>query len=269
VSQTPSPDSPVDDQHLIRYVLDLVPPDEAQRLDEASIIDDRFVERLTAVETDLVDAYVRGTLDPDTRSRFELCYLASPRRRQAVRFATRFVDAVDRASPPEQRRTRWKTTGLLTVAAVLIVTLGSVLLLVRPGFEEGARTAASVPESSGTVVPAAAPLSIVLLPQTRSPGTVPSIVVPRSADAVAVDLRVDDDDFRRYRAVLQDPDTKRVLWRSETLTAEPSPEVLRLLRVPVPATLLQRQSYAIELSGVDRAGRAQVLASYVFVVGGP
>src|SRR4051812_46545951 len=94
--------SPPDEQYLVRYVLDLVPPEEAQRLDEASVVDDEFAVRLTAVETELVDGYVRGTLDAETRARFESVYLASPRRLQAVTFATRFLGAVDRAAPAER-----------------------------------------------------------------------------------------------------------------------------------------------------------------------
>jgi len=86
-----------DDQYLVRYLLGLLPDEEAERLDEAAIVDDEVAFRVRAVEEDLVDAYVAGTLDWDTLQRFCAIYLASPLRREKVRFAERFLGAVDRA----------------------------------------------------------------------------------------------------------------------------------------------------------------------------
>src|SRR5262245_11123541 len=92
-----SPDIVRDDQHLVRYLLGLLPDDEAERLDEAAIVDDELALRLRSVEDDLVDAYVAGTLGWDTRQRFGAVYLASPIRREKVKFAERFLNAIDRA----------------------------------------------------------------------------------------------------------------------------------------------------------------------------
>jgi len=89
-------DSAADRERLVRYLLGFLPEDEAERLDEQSVVNDDVACRLLSVENDLVDAYVRGTLDPGLRRRFESYYLASPRRRQRVRFARRFLAAVDR-----------------------------------------------------------------------------------------------------------------------------------------------------------------------------
>ena len=76
-----------DDQVMVRYLFGSVPEDEAERLDELSIADDAFAGRLSAAENDLVDAYVRGELSGDTLERFQSFYLASPKRREKVRFA--------------------------------------------------------------------------------------------------------------------------------------------------------------------------------------
>ena len=79
---------PGDDDPIIReYLLGRLPEKEAERLDELSIADDEFALRLTAVENDLVDAYVRGDLPSESRDRFRSFYLASPKRREKVRFA--------------------------------------------------------------------------------------------------------------------------------------------------------------------------------------
>ena len=84
-------DSAHDDQHLVRYLLGLLPEDQTERLDEASIVDDGLAARLRSVEEDLVDSYVGGTIDDRILTRFESYYLASPRRREKVRFARQFL----------------------------------------------------------------------------------------------------------------------------------------------------------------------------------
>jgi hypothetical protein len=77
----------VDDQTLRGYLFGLLPRDQTERLDELSVVDDEFAARLDTVESDLVDAYVRGELSGDTLAKFQSVYLSSPRRRQKVAFA--------------------------------------------------------------------------------------------------------------------------------------------------------------------------------------
>jgi hypothetical protein len=77
----------VDDQTLRAYLFGLLPQDQTGQLDELSVADDDFAARLDTVESDLVDAYVRGELSGDTLAKFKTVYLSSPRRRQKVAFA--------------------------------------------------------------------------------------------------------------------------------------------------------------------------------------
>jgi hypothetical protein len=79
--------TPHDENEMIRYLLGAVPDAEAERLDELSVVDDEFANVLSAAENDLVDSYVRGELSGEILKRFNEHYLASPRRRQKVRFA--------------------------------------------------------------------------------------------------------------------------------------------------------------------------------------
>src|SRR5262245_14909326 len=90
----------IGNQHLVDYLLGLLPEEEVERLDEESIADDDVAARLNAVEDDLVDAYVTETLEQSLRTRFETVYLRSPHRREKVKFARRFLAAVDRVSTP-------------------------------------------------------------------------------------------------------------------------------------------------------------------------
>lgn len=140
---------------LVRYLLGLLPEEEAERLDEQSIVVDEFAARLQCVENDLVDAYVSGTLEGDILERFESFYLASPLRREKVKFAERLLAAADRASaaaagnvaPPAARSgvaqvpqrsgraetdarvaPRWRMASSLAAAAMLLVACGFLLL---------------------------------------------------------------------------------------------------------------------------------------------
>src|SRR4051812_8365509 len=129
------PDKPEhDDARLIQYLLGLLPSEEAERLDEASIADDDVAARLRVAEDDLVDAYVRGTLIGDTRARFESHYLSSPRRRERVASARQFVRVIDGAArqlPADEGRGPggWRLVPTLAVAAALsLVATGALLL---------------------------------------------------------------------------------------------------------------------------------------------
>jgi len=88
------------DDQLTRYLLGCLPEEEAERLDEQSIVDDEVAARLSLIEDDLVDAYASGTLPADYRQRFESFYRGSPRRRRKAAFAKGFLAKVDR--PPQR-----------------------------------------------------------------------------------------------------------------------------------------------------------------------
>jgi hypothetical protein len=76
-----------DDQVLIGYLLGSLPEEDAERLDELSIVDDAFAWRLNSIENDLVDAYVRGELSGGDLAQFRQSYLSSANRFQNVEFA--------------------------------------------------------------------------------------------------------------------------------------------------------------------------------------
>jgi hypothetical protein len=81
-----------DDQLLTRYLLGALPAEEAERLDQLSIVDEELAARLSAVEYDLVDAYVRGEARGEDLARFESFYLSSAKRREKVQFARALLE---------------------------------------------------------------------------------------------------------------------------------------------------------------------------------
>ena len=95
----PLPYESFHDDQLIGYLLGSLRADEAERLDEQTLIDDELAGRLRMVEDDLVDAYACGRLTGDLLRRFEFFYLASPRRREKATFAREFARTVEGAGP--------------------------------------------------------------------------------------------------------------------------------------------------------------------------
>lgn len=120
------------EEQLVRYLLGQLPADEAERLDEAAIVDDDIAARLTRVEDDLVDRYVVDALDAVTRDRFEAHYLGTARRREKVEFARRFMPAIDRAAAPRPaqvaRNGRNLVWPLVAIAASLLVASGLLVV---------------------------------------------------------------------------------------------------------------------------------------------
>ena len=130
-----------DDGYLVRYLLGLLPEQESERLDELSIADDEMAWRLRSAEDDLVDGYVRGALDAETRRRFETVYLSSPRRRERVEFAASLIQSVDRtpaaaetaavvampprperaAPPPAREWQRWALAAMVLLASAVLL----------------------------------------------------------------------------------------------------------------------------------------------------
>jgi hypothetical protein len=88
-----------DDRLLVRYLLGSLPEDETERFDELSVADDQFAAHLSAVEHDLVDAYVKGELSGDTLDRFTTHYLSSLATQEKVRFADALLKYQRRAAP--------------------------------------------------------------------------------------------------------------------------------------------------------------------------
>jgi hypothetical protein len=125
---------------------------------------------------------------------------------------------------------------------------------------EGARVSSS--DHRRDPAASAAPAAIVLLPQTRSLGPLPTLAVA-TVGSVAFELRIESGDFTRYRGVLKDQDTGRLVWESGALVARSIAAVL----VSVPADVLKPpHRYAFELAGIGGAGREEAVGSYAFQI---
>ena len=299
------PNKPGQADELVQYLLGVLPPEDTERLDEASIVDDDIAARLRRVEDDLVDSYVRGQLSGDTLAQFESHYLASRHRRERVEFARKFlraVDKVDTETAPVVAEAPAKVGGskvlaTLAVAATLSLAAGGALLLqnvrlgrglreaqidrvavdqrardlerqlkeLRDANETATKELARARESATTVVREAATVALVLLPQTRSIGPVPTLVMPAVTEQLGFELRLEANDFPSYQVGLRDPAVNTVIWRSGWIAAKSSAGQ-SAVRVGVPARALKPQHYSLDLSGRRPAGGTEVVGSYAFEI---
>ena len=95
-----------DEKAITQYLLGSLPEEEIVRLDELSFTDDRFADVLKSVEKDLVDAYIHNELSGPTLDRFKSFYLASPLRREKVKFAQAFQSFAEKAITESEKRER-------------------------------------------------------------------------------------------------------------------------------------------------------------------
>jgi hypothetical protein len=289
------------DDRLVRYVLGALPDDEAERLDEQSIVDDELAERLRLIEDDLVDAYASGQLTGDTLRRFESFYLASPRRRNKAAFAKRLLAAIDTPAEPAaplagevvsireaHGKSRW---AWLAAAMVVLCVVAGVLLVqnIRLGRDvavaQNLATAAderasalstqlrdqerATAAATTALVDARAAsqfsIALVLMPQTRGLAPVPVLAVSPGPGTVPLELGLDAFRAASYEVALRDPATNHIVWRSGPLLAQRArrPPVVP---VPLPKDLLNAQHYEVELFGVRPGGQTEFAGSYAFEV---
>jgi hypothetical protein len=83
------------DAVLLRYLLGVLPVDEAEPIEEASIVDDDIAARLNAMERDLIDNYIRGEMEGSSLTKFKSWYLSSPLRAQKVEAARAILRIAD------------------------------------------------------------------------------------------------------------------------------------------------------------------------------
>jgi hypothetical protein len=123
-----------DDVVLRRLLLGKVDDVERVQLEEAYFTSVEAFDRLVAVEEELADEYVAGTLSPDDREAFERHFAVTPAGRRRLRTAQAFHGALAELaahSLPHGRRVRlgFKSRALAVAAIILVAALVSFLML--------------------------------------------------------------------------------------------------------------------------------------------
>ncbi len=329
------------DEQLVRYLLGQLPDEDAQRVEELSIVDDEVAQRIGVVENDLVDAYVSGKLVEPNRTQFERVYLATPRRREKVRFAESLLSSgtVDRITTPEDvnaarnrlrgptapqkaraRGSRWfewflgspsETSWGLAVAATLLLIVTGFLAFqavrlrneltgvqtARAALDQrtedlerqlaaqqsaNADAAKELSRVQGMLAEATRPATatqpptapapsvfatLLLAPQTRAAGPLPTLSLRSGAEGIALELLVDPAAApgagKRYRAVLKSSESAAIVWHGD-LFAVADKDQVSTVRVTIPARGLKAQTYLLELFAAGASAATEPVGTYAF-----
>jgi hypothetical protein len=301
----PSPDKNVfEDQYLVRYLVGSLPPEEADRLDQLSVVDDDFAWRLREIENELVDSYVRSELNGETLARFKAFYMATARRRQKVQFAEglRQLKAANAAAAETSNKVNGSKApfwgafsrsrpapqfGIAFVALIMLLIAG-YLLVENAQLRHEVRDAQSQYASSDqrarnlenelkqwTKTEAQKPpkadigqlntVSLLLPPPTRGLSSLQIVTIRPHTDLVVLLLTLESAKFPRYRVTVRDPATNKVVWQSSELEAG-SVGDSKTVSAGLHANLLQERNYIAEVSGLPKAGSQRIVGDYPFHV---
>src|SRR3954463_85513 len=198
-----------DDATLVRYLLRDLPPEDTEKLDERSVVDAAFADRLRGLEHDLADAYVRGELPPADRRRWERTFGVSDTGRAELRLAEALAAREDRrgktgktivpgrfGTARSRRSARLPIIGLLAASLAIAVGLGYSIhwqspapaSIMSPAANGTANNGTAVTPSAATPSPAppsaatpSPPRSFVAIPlpiPTRGVAAAPTLTVP-------------------------------------------------------------------------------------------
>jgi hypothetical protein len=107
--------------------------------------------------------------------------------------------------------------------------------------------------------------TFVLVAQTREAGSVGTVAIPGGTDRVILRLQLESDDFPVYEAIVRDPATNQLVWRTTGLKSAARPEG-RVVSFGLPRGVLKPQHYTVELKGISAVGAYTFAGSYAFRV---
>lgn len=231
------------DRTLIRYLLGDLPPAETEALDERSVVDAEFADRLRGVEHDLADAYARGELPAADRQRWEQTIGTTAAGLEQLRLAEALAARERRAVPLRFQRRQPRR---IVKISMLWVAAASLALAVAAGY--------SINRDSS------APASL-----TPSPATAPIVLrIPAGARDATVTLPLASDGFQRYAVDVRDLSSNRVVWSGTDLSPV-ARDGARALVCVVPADVLAAGRFSADVRGITPR-QSDVLASYALRV---
>lgn len=110
-----------------------------------------------------------------------------------------------------------------------------------------------------------AAVALVLAPQGRAAGPVPTLAITHETPAVNFQLQLKIDDYASYRITLVNPDDQSAIWHSTRLGSR-SIGGRPMVPINLPASLLKPQHYALQVEGVSASGETEMVGSYTFRV---
>ena len=294
-----------DDKDLLtRYLLGELSAQQAEKLDELSVVDDEFAWRLGSVENDLVDGFVRGELHGEILKRFQSFYLSTPRRQQKVEFAAGLLalkksakEQIQESTGRVEGRSRWRWVSpfkqwSFAAAALALLLVAGYLLNDNLSLRRQAKVAdlnrqheqqlqqelerqrAANAQAQGeidhvhettTVLGQFTTVALLLPAPTRGAARIEDVSIRRGTDFLVLVLTLESHDFPQYRISLKDPASQQKVWESPIVSSSASAGH-KTVSVNVPTKVLRQQRYLAQLAGIQRSGTTEPVADYAFSV---
>src|SRR5262245_50869711 len=198
-----------ENERLRRYVIGTLSEGECEAIEREYFDERDALDRVSAVEDDLIDDYLSGALSSEERAQFERHYLSTPCHRRRVEVARAIRAAAStRALEARTSINRWWAS--TAIAASLIAVAGGVWML-RSGGSAAPPVNPSAPKTTATTPPTAPGQAV------KSPGSeqsAPPVSTPPSPVVIAVSIS---------------PILVRGTDKAATLTIAPGTDVVRLV----------------------------------------
>ena len=276
----PVKDETVSDALLREFLLGNVNEEERQRIEDLFLTDSQMRERILVVEQELIEEYLEGTLTTADREKFLLRYAQTAEQRQKLRITKSIKDwAMKEASLSQTVRVSVSTRSLrarllkpafivpIAVAAVILLVVAAVWLTRRT--EERRRHLAIEQELAQLNAPssqALGPVAIELSPvAVRSVGAASQLNTQTEKGIVELRLLwMQKERYPTFQAEIRRHSDNQ-LFTVPNLQPEVDGKAIRL---KLPAHILMRGSYRIDLSGISSNGSISQPEEYNFVVNG-
>lgn len=272
------------DATLTRYLLGDLPHEQAEALDERSVVDAAFADRLRAIEQDLADAVARGELSAEDRQRWNQTAGASAVGRDELLFARALAAHEQRRASASAHSTpapatRWTPRTLIGLAAA-----AAVLLALAVGYRT-VRTPSPAPAvtANGPIAPAPSPspappptsvpvpsaaapsfVALTLVPPTRSVTHPPDLTIPPGTNEARVTLQLEPNEYRRFAVALRDLRSRSIAWQQADLT----PRMVdghNVLPLTISVSTLHAGRFVFELRGIA-AAHSEPIGTYPLTI---
>ena len=249
-----------------RYLLRTLSDAEEERLEREYFASADALDRITATEEALIEAYLDGRLPADERQRFEEAYLSSSTKRLRVdtirrlRLAAGANRAKASASAAALGSAAARRYAPLAAAAVLVIAVLAMTWRLRDHGPSFATPPAAPPQAANPAGPAtppgvtaARPPAIVALALSpiamRSATASRPLVIPSGTDIVELELAVESSPVSATRVEVT------TVAGSQVWSGEPTAAAQRnVVKVQIPASQLPPDDYLVTLLGRTPAG---------------
>ncbi len=244
------------ENEIRRYLFGQLPEADEESLELRLLTEPAFVEEFDTVVDEVADQYVRNELKDSERKGFEESFLTTAEGRQKVRFTSELLEraaakrrpavAVEAPGFFDRLRAFWQMQSLrvaATSAAVVIIAAGAYLI------SSPTKNYATLSLAISTAKRAEGPAPAKVKLESGVPGVEVTLAVPEQAKGAA--------DYRVKLVSGDDSEHELTIDKRDDQT----------VTVKIPASLLSRGQYAIQMSRVNSAGPdTRITGSYYFNV---